>query len=422
MKCFPCVQNRQFPKIGCALLAAALGAAAARAQDGDRTAVLYATAPSSLYSVNTLTGEFTLLFLLDQKFAPPGATRTDFVSYGQFVWDWRRQVFYAVAWWAGSFGTGDVGQFMIVSIDPQTGRIGRLVDHVVTNNGNLKLAYDPSTDTLYGYEDFITDGICHLIPLNPVTGQWGSAEGWIVGTQVSLSVAFDQHGHPWIASDGPEGYQLIEYGLLQDGTRQQMRSFKATQFFNSLSLQPLTGAPLAEYWNNDGYELCGINLVNPANPRDIAFYPYSSWSGWFAWGLSPIPAPTVTCSLDQPLLWPPNNTLVNVGLGVTVSPPNASVSVLVYANDKASSSDAADIGPGTLQLRSERQGNGNGRVYLIVATATDSAGTSFDVCTVVVPHDHSPSSIQAVQQQAAAAEASYRQSQTVPAGFILLSE
>jgi hypothetical protein len=133
------------------------------------------------------------------------------------------------------------------------------------------------------------------------------------------------------------------------------------------------------------------------------------------------PPPTVTCSVVEPLLWPPNNKLANVGLGVIVTPPNAKLELQVYANDDADPSDAADIGLGTLQLRSERQGNGNGRVYLIVATAS-SSGTSFDVCTVVVPHDHSPRSIQAVQQQAAAAEASYRQSQTVPAGFILLGE
>jgi hypothetical protein len=124
----------------------------------------------------------------------------------------------------------------------------------------------------------------------------------------------------------------------------------------------------------------------------------------------------------QPLLWPPNNKLINVGLGVTVTPADASLQILVYANDHASASDAASIGPGTLQLRSQRQGNGNGRVYLIVAVASNAAGTSFDVCAVVVPHDHSPRSIHAVQQQAAAAVVYYRQFQAAPAGFVLLGE
>jgi len=130
----------------------------------------------------------------------------------------------------------------------------------------------------------------------------------------------------------------------------------------------------------------------------------------------------VTCSVAQPLLWPPNHQLVNVGLSVTVDPSDANLHILVYANDNASPADAADIGPGTLLVRSERQGSGTGRVYLVVVTATNSGGTSFDVCTVAVPHDHSPGSIASAREQAAAAAAYYRAFQTAPPGFHLLGE
>jgi hypothetical protein len=134
-------------------------------------------------------------------------------------------------------------------------------------------------------------------------------------------------------------------------------------------------------------------------------------------------APTVTCSVADPLLWPPNHQLVNVGLSVDVQPPDATLQVQVYANDNANASDAADIGPDTLQLRAERQGNSDGRVYLIVATATDASGqTGFDVCTVVVAHDQSGGSIAKVQAEAAAAEAYYREFQAAPAGYALLGE
>jgi low density lipoprotein receptor-related protein 5/6 len=132
--------------------------------------------------------------------------------------------------------------------------------------------------------------------------------------------------------------------------------------------------------------------------------------------------PTATCSVADSLLWPPNHRLVNVGLSVTVDPPDADPHVLVYANDDASPADAADIGPDTLRLRSERQGRGEGRVYLIVTTATDSGGTGFDVCTVAVPHDPSPCSVASAQQQAAAAEAYYREFQAAPPGYHLLGE
>ncbi len=133
-------------------------------------------------------------------------------------------------------------------------------------------------------------------------------------------------------------------------------------------------------------------------------------------------APTITCAMAQSLLWPPNHRLVNVGLSVTVDPPDADLQVQVYANDHARSSDAQDIAPDTLRLRAERQGNGTGRVYLIVVTAANAGGSSFDVCTVAVPHDHSPRSIDSVQQQAAAAGAYYREFQTAPPEYSLLGE
>jgi hypothetical protein len=132
------------------------------------------------------------------------------------------------------------------------------------------------------------------------------------------------------------------------------------------------------------------------------------------------PAPSVTCSVADSLLWPPNNRLVNVGLRVDVQPPDAMLQVQVYANDDANASDAADIGPDTLQLRAERQGNG--RVYLIVVMATAGGQTAFDLCTVVVPQDHSPGSIARVQAEAAAAEAFYHEFQTAPPDYLLIGQ
>jgi sugar lactone lactonase YvrE len=134
----------------------------------------------------------------------------------------------------------------------------------------------------------------------------------------------------------------------------------------------------------------------------------------------PPAAPSVTCLVANSLLWPSNHRLVNVGLSVDVQPRDATLQLQVYANDDANATDAADIAPGTLQLRSERQGDGEGRVYLIVATATNAGGTSFDVCTVVVPHDQSSRSIATVEAAAASAETYYREFQTPPPGYRLI--
>jgi hypothetical protein len=145
-------------------------------------------------------------------------------------------------------------------------------------------------------------------------------------------------------------------------------------------------------------------------------------------------APTVTCSLSVTSLWPPNHRLVNVGLQATVmddQDPNPMVHVHVFGDeddeestgDGRHSPDAKNIDLGTLRLRAERKGNADGRVYLIVVTATDAAGnTGFDCCTVVVPRDRSARSRAAVNAQAAAAEATCLQTGAPPSGFFVIGD
>mgnify|MGYP001568751560 CR=1 FL=1 len=125
--------------------------------------------------------------------------------------------------------------------------------------------------------------------------------------------------------------------------------------------------------------------------------------------------PTVSCSVASSSLWPLNHNLVNVGLSASVSDacdPNPVVAVTVYGDeddeeatgDGNHSPDAKDIALGTLRLRSERKGDADGRVYLIVVTATDKSGNvGFCSSTVVVPHSQSAAAIANVNAQAAAA-------------------
>jgi hypothetical protein len=126
--------------------------------------------------------------------------------------------------------------------------------------------------------------------------------------------------------------------------------------------------------------------------------------------------PAVSSSLDIASLWPPNHDLVNVGLAVTATdncPGPITLAVEVFSNESEDapgdchfSPDAKDLAPGTLRLRSERFGNGGGRVYLIVTTATDAAGNQAHSCVaVVVPHDQSVASVASVNALAATAVA-----------------
>jgi hypothetical protein len=74
--------------------------------------------------------------------------------------------------------------------------------------------------------------------------------------------------------------------------------------------------------------------------------------------------------------------------------------------DAAAFAPDASVGIAALRLRSERDGNGDGRVYLIAVTAADPSGNTAASCSaVVVPHDQSSSSIQAIRSEAATATA-----------------
>jgi hypothetical protein len=143
------------------------------------------------------------------------------------------------------------------------------------------------------------------------------------------------------------------------------------------------------------------------------------------------PACSVISSVSTSSLWPPNHNLVKVGLGGSSGCPGAtSVSVFSDEDDQADtgdgnfSPDARDIAPVSLRLRSERSGNGNGRVYLVVAKATDASGNVAASCnTVVVPKSQSKKDQDAVNAQAAAAKAyCFAHNGAPPPGYFVVGD
>lgn len=105
-------------------------------------------------------------------------------------------------------------------------------------------------------------------------------------------------------------------------------------------------------------------------------------------------------------LWPPNHKMVDIGLI-----RDASTTFVVYSDeDDDGEPDAA----GSLLLRAERAGTGDGRVYLIVVTTAD--GSANTCLTAVVPKSQSPRDIASVNAQAAAALAQCPS----PAGYFVV--
>ncbi|MBA3355736.1 MAG: DNA/RNA non-specific endonuclease [Pyrinomonadaceae bacterium] len=146
--------------------------------------------------------------------------------------------------------------------------------------------------------------------------------------------------------------------------------------------------------------------------------------------------PYLTSSVAVSLISSSNSNLFNVGLSVSATdnsgdPVTINVAVVGDENDQTPtinntvhSPDAKNIAPGTLRLRGERVESGDGRVYLIIVTTTDSSGNvSRNYHTVVVPKGNSQARIDQVNAQAAAA-LSYAQTNNgaTPPGYFVIGD
>jgi probable HAF family extracellular repeat protein len=106
--------------------------------------------------------------------------------------------------------------------------------------------------------------------------------------------------------------------------------------------------------------------------------------------------PTGTLSLSPGSLWPPNHRMVTITRTLTASDLAGPVTIsgpTVSSNepidglgDGDTSPDWIITGAGGIQLRAERSGTGNGRVYTVTYVVTDQSGNSTTVsATVLVP-------------------------------------
>lgn len=126
---------------------------------------------------------------------------------------------------------------------------------------------------------------------------------------------------------------------------------------------------------------------------------------------SPTPSPTPEpnhspdCSGASPsvgTIWPPNLQMVDISIQGVTDEDGDPVDVVITSimqdepvdadgnGDGHTSPDGAGIGTDTAQVRAERAGDGNGRVYHISFSADDGeGGTCEGTVTVGVPHDES---------------------------------
>ena len=101
---------------------------------------------------------------------------------------------------------------------------------------------------------------------------------------------------------------------------------------------------------------------------------------------------------SESILWPPNHKMKNISIGSVTDPDGDDVTITIDSifqdeptnglGDGDMSPDGAGVGTDTAQIRAERSGTGDGRVYHISFTADDgSGGTCTGEVVVGVPHD-----------------------------------
>jgi len=96
------------------------------------------------------------------------------------------------------------------------------------------------------------------------------------------------------------------------------------------------------------------------------------------------------------VLWPPNHQMVEIGItGVTDEDNTVTLQITGVTQDELTNAkgdgdtpiDAIIGTDGTVLIRSERSGKGDGRVYHIHFTATNAGGSTSGSVEVVVPHN-----------------------------------
>lgn len=109
--------------------------------------------------------------------------------------------------------------------------------------------------------------------------------------------------------------------------------------------------------------------------------------------------PVLNVSATPNLLWPPNHKYVPVALSVSVSDSCIDTTIVELISATSNEPDnglsdgdtANDIiinSNGSILLRAERSGTGNGRIYTITYKATDAGGNSTITSAIVtVPHN-----------------------------------
>ncbi|MBN1983796.1 MAG: PKD domain-containing protein [Chitinivibrionales bacterium] len=228
----------------------------------------------------------------------------------------------------------------------------------------------------------------------------------------------------------PQAYALVN-GQKSITVQQQTHIGTEVTLDGSLSTDPDNDILLYEWdFNNDGIadanEASVHHIFNLGGPYPVTLkvidpFGASSTDQVTITVFDQI-APELTLSTSKTSLWPPNHEFIDVELNLScqdICDPDPTVTLSVTQNEPLErTTENGDIAPDAiltidangnysgLQIRSTRKGSGDGRVYLLIASATDEAGNVTKKCwAVTVPKSQSKKDVDSVAAKAAAAVA-----------------
>jgi Protein of unknown function (DUF642) len=202
-----------------------------------------------------------------------------------------------------------------------------------------------------------------------------------------------------VATSAGSTYRLTFLYSPRPGTAAADNRFSVTAGPTIVEFGPLT-AGAQTIWSN-----ATVNFVATAAPSRIEFLdlgPSNGLGGYLdlvAVELINSPPACGGVAPSQAVLWPPNHKLRMITLAGATDPEGDPVAITVTGvtqdepvNGRGDGNTSPDfvLGPAAdqVQVRAERSGLGDGRVYTISFTAKDPAGASCSgAVTVSVPHD-----------------------------------
>jgi photosystem II stability/assembly factor-like uncharacterized protein len=229
--------------------------------------------------------------------------------------------------------------------------------------------------------------------------------GWGVGNPINNILHTSDSGTTWSAQNSGTGDALLGVSFVDanngwvvgghagSGNILQTSNGGLSWSSQSGGTNELFGVSFVDI-NNGWVVGVGGAILHTSN-GGIAWSAQSSGTGDALFGVSFVKCPALTIlalSATPNVLWPPDHKMVPVILSATASGGCGSASCQITS---VSSNEPVDLdgdwvitGPLTLNLRSERNGLGTGRIYTITVECTDASGERTNqTITVMVPHD-----------------------------------